>query len=184
MAEEQQNPTEKTTTQSEPEALPPGGFAGWKSALAVVVGMLALDHLSKWLAIVYLKPEPGQYVNLPKVDLIPGLFQLQYAENTGAAFSMFDGNVGALAIVSILAASAMTWWWTRLPAGEKWGRLALSLVVAGAIGNLIDRVFRGYVVDFFLAYFRDYRWPVFNVADTIICIGVGVLILRSWQGKV
>ena len=96
---------------------------------------------------------------------------------------MLTGNPGLLAIISILAAAGLTFWWTRLPAEELLGRIALAMVVAGAVGNLIDRALRSYVVDFFDVYWRTHHFPVFNVADSMICVGVGVLLLRTWRGK-
>ena len=62
--------------------------------------------------------------------------------------------------------------------------LAIAFVIGGAIGNLIDRAFRGFVVDMFDAYIGQHHWPVFNVADSFICIGMGILVLRMWKGKV
>ncbi|MCB2156020.1 signal peptidase II [bacterium] len=160
----------------------PGMWAHWPLCLGILVGGLAVDQLSKIIAKSALEPTSA-FEPFPTVSIIPGLFQLRYAENTGAAFSMLTGNVGLLALISVCAAAGLTYWWTRLPAKELLGRAALSMVVAGAVGNLIDRALRGYVVDFFDAYWRTSHFPVFNVADSMICIGVGVLLLRTWQGK-
>jgi signal peptidase II len=154
---------------------PPGGWAQWPLCLGVLIGFLVIDHASKIAAKAWL--EPGERI----IGLIPGMFQLRYAENRGAAFSLFHGHTEILALVSVVAVLALWWWWTRIPARETWGRIAVTLVVSGAIGNLIDRVLRGYVVDFLDFYLIN--WPVFNIADSIICIGVGLMLLRTWQGK-
>jgi signal peptidase II len=75
--------------------------------------------------------------------------------------------------------SMMVLWLLRLKSHEKLMGAALSLVLGGAIGNLIDRVAYGYVIDFLDVYYQDWHWPAFNVADTAICIGVGLMLLES-----
>jgi signal peptidase II len=64
-----------------------------------------------------------------------------------------------------------------------WVRLALALVLSGALGNMWDRVLRGYVTDFLLVYVGDYQWPVFNVADSAICVGAGLLLIDIWRQR-
>ena len=152
---------------------------------AAVLGLVAFDHATKLATVAWLKPT--SFLDVPIVTIIPGLFQLRYAENRGAAFSLFDGNVGALAVVSAVASVLIAWWWTRLPAEERWGRWALVMILSGALGNLIDRAFRGFVVDMFDAHItlggELYQWPVFNVADSLICVGVGIVMVRAWMGR-
>lgn len=163
----------------------PAGFAGWRSALAIVTSVLVVDHVVKWLAIVHLKP-----ILPDSISIIPGLFQLTYAENKGAAFSFLHGHVEVLTVISFVVSLMMVWWWTRLPKEEVAGRTAFAFVVGGAVGNLIDRAFRGerfgdgYVVDMFDAYVRGHHWPVFNIADSCICLGMAVLVWRMWKGKI
>jgi signal peptidase II len=166
---------ESKATPEPPQPLIPGGFAGWPLFLSVIAVFLLIDHATKIAAKIWL--EPGQKM----ISLIPGVFRLRYAENRGAAFSLFYGHTEILALVSVLAVAGLTWWWTRVPANERIGRFGIALVISGAIGNLIDRVARGYVVDFLDFYLIN--WPVFNIADSIICIGVGIMLLRTWQGK-
>jgi signal peptidase II len=170
-------PTESNTPGGKDTKPPadPGGFAGWPLYLSVVIAFLVIDHASKIAAKIWLEP------NERIISLIPEVFRLRYAENRGAAFSLFYGHTEILALVSVLAVAGLTWWWTRVPASERIGRVGIALVISGAIGNLIDRVARGYVVDFLDFYLIN--WPVFNIADSIICIGVGVMLLRTWQGK-
>ncbi|MDK2970684.1 MAG: signal peptidase [Candidatus Sumerlaeota bacterium] len=172
-------PAEAEQQASEPQ---PGGFAGWHWALSLTFGLVVFDQLTKWLSVMFLAPAPAGEGRT--IVLIPRVFLLRYAENTGAAFSLFTGKVGLLAIVSLLASVFIVWWWTRIPSQEKWGRVALTMILAGAVGNLIDRVRLGYVIDMFDAYIGSYDYPVFNVADALICVGVGVLLWRSWKGKV
>ena len=115
-------------------------------------------------------------------EVIPGFFSLTYAENTGGAFSLFhDVRFGtmALALASALAALAIVTYTLRarrplhtLPA------VALGSALGGALGNLIDRVRLGYVVDFLDLHVGVHQWPIFNVADSAICLGVALLALH------
>jgi signal peptidase II len=117
------------------------------------------------------------------IKIIPGLFSLTHTENTGAAFSLFADSTGpwktglligfsgiALIVVSILL-------WKNHNAHVATG-VGLSLIMGGAVGNLWDRIVRGRVVDFLLFYVKRYQWPVFNLADSAIVIGAGLLVLE------
>ena len=103
------------------------------------------------------------------IPFIPYLMDLTYTQNTGAAFSSFSGMTWLLTLVSLVCSAGVAYlMWKNFFPG-KWGRLSLSLILAGAVGNLIDRAFRGFVVDMFNVLFM--RFAVFNVAD--ICVVVG-----------
>jgi signal peptidase II len=117
------------------------------------------------------------------IQIIPGFFQLTHTENTGAAFSLFADSPApwktamliafsgiALVVVSLLL-------WKNHHAHLVTG-IGLSLIMGGALGNLWDRVARGRVVDFLLLYYKRYQWPVFNLADSAIVIGAGLLVLE------
>jgi len=117
------------------------------------------------------------------VQIIPGFFRLTHTENTGAAFSLFADSpahwktalligfsVVAMVIVSVLL-------WKQRQALTITG-IALSLILGGAAGNLWDRVLNGRVVDFLLFYVGRYQWPVFNMADSAIVVGAGLLVLE------
>jgi signal peptidase II len=110
-------------------------------------------------------------------------FNLTYVRNTGAAFSFLSQAGGwqrwFFAGLALVMSSMMVLWLLRLKSHEKLIGAALSLVLGGAIGNLIDRVAYGYVIDFLDVYYQDWHWPAFNVADTAICIGVGLMLLES-----
>ena len=159
----------------------PGRFAQWQMSAALFVAWFIVDHATKWWAFTALR---GDGFNGPVIHLIPNCLALRYAENTGAAFSMFTGKVFALGFVSLAATIGLGWFWWSLPAKEKWGRAATALILSGAVGNMIDRFARGYVVDFILAYWRDHYWPTFNIADTCICVGAGILAIRLLKGKI
>jgi signal peptidase II len=153
----------------------------WQGALAIFATLLAIDHATKFWAKAYLMPteeHPGRVI-----VLIPGCLDFTYAENTGAAFSMLSEHTEILAGFSILATAGFLWFFTTLPSREKWGRLAVGAILSGAVGNLIDRVFRGYVVDFIHAWWGQYHWPVFNIADCAITVGAAVLVLQGIRGK-
>ena len=126
--------------------------------------LVALDQLVKWLV------RCGIPLNA-QVDVIPGVFGLTYVQNTGAAFSSFSGGTAVLAavslVVSVLLAAAL---WKKLLFRHPFGRWMLALTLAGAVGNLIDRVAFGFVTDMFEILL--FRFAVFNVAD--ICIVAGV----------
>ena len=124
--------------------------------------LVALDQLVKYLVLTYI-PLGGH------VPFLPYLVELTYVQNTGAAFSMFEEHTWLLALVSLVmsAVLAVALWknFFRHPLGK----ITLTLLLAGAVGNLIDRVFRGFVVDMFNVLFMHFA--VFNVAD--ICVVVG-----------
>lgn len=138
----------------------------------VAVGIL-LDQLTKWLAVRYLMPTPED--PLYTVPIIKDALHLTYAENTGAAFGMLANNRWVFLIISTVAIAAMIFY---LFSGLSEGRLAgiaLSMLISGGIGNMIDRVALGYVVDFI--DFRLINFAIFNGADSFVCVGAGLLIL-------
>ncbi len=132
-------------------------------ALVIVLGVI-LDQASKWLIVKEL-PVGGGFT------LIPGILDIHYVQNTGAAWSMFSDSTMGLAIFSLVMLAVLGFWFGRTPRDKVWMRLALSLVISGAVGNMIDRFRLGYVVDFV----ELPHWPVFNVADMLLCGGVAAL---------
>jgi signal peptidase II len=151
---------------------PRNGMARWLWLSALVV---VLDHATKWLAVGGLEP----YRPIPVAPLL----NLTLMYNEGAAFSFLSSAGGwqrwffagfALAMTVVLVI-----WLLRLKPGERIMAAALSLVAGGAVGNLIDRVLTGRVVDFVDVYVGDWHWPAFNVADSAITVGVVLLLLLS-----
>ncbi len=135
-----------------------------------IILLIAVDQLAKYAA----------RTGLPErvITLVPGFFELTYLENRGAAFGIFQSRrfilIGITSIVIIVLIIYMI---KRKPA-KSWMRASLILIIGGAIGNLIDRVANGYVVDYLHFYIRDlFDWPVFNFAD--ICVVVGTLLLAA-----
>ncbi len=142
----------------------------WLSLLVVL-----LDQVTKWLAAGLLHP----YRPLP---LVPHL-NLTLMFNEGAAFSLLADAGGwqrwFFAGFALVMSLLLGIWLLRLEARERLMALALSLVLGGAVGNLIDRVRTGRVVDFIDFYVGDWHWPAFNVADSAITLGVALLLLGS-----
>lgn len=122
------------------------------------------------------------------VVLIQNFFSLTYVRNTGAAFGFLASanpsfRVPFFLIVPIIAMVVLGFLYRDLPKDARWRSMALGLVSGGAVGNLIDRVRLGYVVDFLDCHWNTaYYFPAFNVADSAICVGVGILLL-STMGK-
>src|SRR5580765_1353248 len=115
--------------------------------------------------------------------IIPGFFDITHTENTGAAFSLFADSPAhwktamliTFSAVAMVVVSVLLW---RQARALTMTSIALSLILGGAIGNLWDRVATGRVVDFLLLYVKNYRWPVFNLADSAIVIGASLLVLE------
>lgn len=139
-------------------------------SIITVVLLIWLDQWSKWQAIAHLK---GQH----PIVLIPGVFELNYTENRGAAFGMLQNQRWFFLIITAIVVIGVVYLLCRMPLERRYWplRATLTIFIAGAIGNLIDRVYQGYVVDFF--YFKLIDFPVFNVADCYVTITVFVFIL-------
>ena len=116
------------------------------------------------------------------IELIP-FFQLTYLRNQGAAFSFLSQAGGwqrwFFIGLSIVASVAISTWLKRLPPDRRWEAASWALVLGGALGNLIDRIAYGYVIDFFDVFYRNWHWPAFNVADSAITIGVAMLLIDA-----
>jgi signal peptidase II len=116
------------------------------------------------------------------VPLVDGLLSLSHVRNRGAAFGLLSDwdlpyQSAILSVLSLCALAAIALYFLRLPPAARLPRVALALVLGGAIGNLIDRTRLGYVVDFVHAYWRQHQWPDFNVADSAITVGVALLVI-------
>lgn len=139
-------------------------------SLIMLCILLLADQCTKLLAISRLK---GQK---PFV-LISGVLEFSYLENTGAAFSSFEGKQAFLIVLTTLVIFILAWKYFTLPLTRRfvWMRLCMLFILGGAVGNLLDRLARHYVVDFI--YFVPINFPKFNVADIYITVGVAVLAL-------
>ena len=139
----------------------------------LVAVLVVLDQYSKYLCTLYLD------MGLP-VAVFPGL-DLLLAQNKGAAFSFLDDAGGwqrwLFAGISVVVSMVLTLWLWRLPRQQQLLGFALACILGGALGNLIDRVMLGYVVDFISVYYAQWRFATFNVADAAISCGAALLVL-------
>lgn len=135
-----------------------------------------LDIYTKWLI--------DQQFELHEVYQVTGFFDLVLVHNYGAAFSILADQPGwqkiFLSVVASVMSVVLTVWLIRLPKEKKMEACALALILSGALGNLYDRLTLGYVIDFLSFHYNGRAWPAFNVADIVICVGAGLLILDSF----
>ena len=138
--------------------------------------VVVLDRIAKWAVAA----------NIPlhdSVQVIPGFFRLTHVQNRGAAFGLFadspsEWKIGALVLFSLVAlAVVLALLWKNSHAMTTTG-MGLALILGGALGNLWDRLVSGHVTDFLLFYVGSYQWPAFNVADSAIVIGAGLLVIE------
>ncbi|MDH3494204.1 MAG: signal peptidase II [Acidobacteriota bacterium] len=153
----------------------------WKIGyLVAAAAVFMLDQASKAWAAKSLKFGGD-------VEVIPGVLNFAYATNTGVAFSMFAGGGESgkwlLSALAIFASGLVFYFYWRTPRGDDRILGALSLLLAGIIGNVFDRLRLGYVVDFIDVQFGSWHYPTFNVADIAICTGAGLLILDMFLRK-
>ena len=146
----------------------------WISALVIV-----LDQIAKQIALASLP------LHQP-VDVIPG-FDWYLTYNKGAAFS-FLADAGGwqrwfFTITTIVISLVILVWIKQVPKQEKITAVSLCLILGGAIGNLIDRIYLGYVIDYIQVWLGSYPWPAFNIADAAISVGATILILSSFIGS-
>lgn len=138
---------------------------------------LLFDQLSK----IYIDSSFSLYESIPVIE---NFFAITYVRNPGAAFGILaDSNVRIpfFISVSVLASIGILWYLRRVDDTDRWQHFALGLIFSGAVGNLIDRVRLGEVIDFILVHWYQYHWPAFNVADSAICVGVAIMFLCSWR---
>ena len=149
------------------------GFS-WLWLSAVIV---AADQLTKWIATSTMTLHE-------RVAVLP-FFDWTLTYNRGVAFSLFNDGQGwqrfGLSAFALIVAGGFTYWMAHLPKHERANAVALALVIGGAIGNVIDRLRLGHVVDFVLLYWRDWSWPAFNLADSAIVIGAALLVFVGFR---
>ena len=140
-----------------------------------ILALIGIDQLSKWIALVYLP------LHLPQ-PLIPFL-NLTLTYNEGASFGLLSDAGGwqrwffvAIAVAVVLY---LYHWLKQIATTDCLSAIGLISIISGAIGNGIDRIFRGYVIDFVDVYYQQYHWPVFNFADMVIVLGALILIITA-----
>lgn len=151
----------------------------WRLLGIVTAVILILDQATK----LYVDARFALYESVP---VIPGWFHLTYIRNQGAAFGILSNSavrVPFFITVAAIALLVILWYLRSLRDDQKLAAFALALIFSGALGNLIDRVRLGEVIDFLDVFWRHNHWPAFNVADSAICVGVTLLIWEMWQDE-
>lgn len=133
---------------------------------------LIVDQITKILVVNSLVPGEN-------IEIIKNIFSIIYTNNTGAAFSILLGKRIFLIVVAVLIIGVLLYYIKRNKIEKKIDIIALSFIIGGSLGNLIDRIIRGYVIDFISIKIGNYNFPIFNVADILIVIGVFLLLLSS-----
>lgn len=149
----------------------------YRILLATLAVILPLDQLTK----IYIDRRFALYES---VTVIENFFSITYVRNPGAAFGILSESAFRIPFfitIGLVATVGILWYISRLEPERKWLPLALALVLSGAVGNLIDRVRLGEVIDFLDAHWYQHHWPAFNVADSAITLGVGMLLIDLWR---
>ncbi|HEY1264694.1 MAG TPA: signal peptidase II [Terriglobales bacterium] len=149
--------------------------------LLIAVLVLCLDRATKWIIARNIALHDS-------IQVIPGFFRLTHVQNSGAAFGLFADSpsqwkVAVLVLFSIVALVVVSLLLWRNSHSMSTTGIGLSLILGGALGNLWDRLINGRVVDFLLFYVGDHQWPAFNVADSAIVVGAGLLVIEILFSK-
>lgn len=146
----------------------------WLSAVAFI-----LDLLTKYIVT-------QNFELYESVNILP-IFNLTYARNTGAAFSFLADHSGwqkyFFIVLAIVISAVLVYFLKKNSANQKLQNSAYALIIGGALANMVDRAYNGFVVDFFDFYWQDWHYPVFNVADIAICIGASLLALDAFKNS-
>lgn len=137
---------------------------------------LIVDQITKILVVNSLVPGEN-------IEIIKNIFSIIYTNNTGAAFSILLGKRIFLIVVAVLIIGVLLYYIKRNKIEKKIDIIALSFIIGGSFGNLIDRIIRGYVIDFISIKIGNYNFPIFNVADALIVVGVILLLLGAKGGN-
>ncbi len=151
-------------------------FLSYRLLLGLALAVFVLDQLSK--AWIYATMPLGSY-GRTGIEVIPNFFYLVHVGNTGAAWSMLSGKSFFLALLALATLAAIFIWRHALGLRDRLTQVAFGLLCGGIIGNLVDRLVHGHVIDFVDLHFGSYVYPTFNIADSGICIGVGLYLWHS-----
>lgn len=144
-----------------------------KKRVYLIAGLgVLVDQITKLIANIYLK----------NIEIIPNFFHLTYVENTGGAWGILDNNRIVLVGVSILTLLIIHKYMNSEINLSKLSSISYGLLLGGIFGNLFDRIFRGFVIDFFHFTFGGYHFPVFNIADSLIIIGIVLMVIEIVVG--
>ncbi len=143
--------------------------------LSVIISVLICDQITKLIVQKYMFPSQS-------FDIIKGYFNITYVLNKGAAFGILSNLSPSVRkpffiTISLLALGLIIYLLFDTDKKEKLLRISYGMILSGALGNLIDRIFLGEVRDFLDFYWKSYHWPAFNIADSAICVGTGILVI-------
>jgi signal peptidase II len=154
----------------------PDKYRGRLRLLLIVAAlMVTIDQLSKlWIN-----------ANRPQIELLPGFLDLVYVENTGAIFGLFHSQTELFIALGIAASVIILVFLYYFPPATTLGTLSFALILSGAVGNLIDRIRLGYVIDFISIHLQElFHWPAFNIADTALVVGIFTLLYYFYKSGI
>ncbi|PYZ93916.1 signal peptidase II [Salipaludibacillus keqinensis] len=140
----------------------------------IAVAVIILDQFTKWLVVEYMELRES-------IPLIENVLYLTSHRNAGAAFGILQGQLWLFFIATVVVIGVVTYYIQKYTKGEPWFGVSLGLVLGGAIGNFIDRILEGAVVDFIDVYIFAYNFPIFNVADSALVVGVIMLMIHVFK---
>ena len=154
-----------------------------KKYLLIFSLIVIVDQISKIMIQSHFHSHPFKIVKV-----IPDFFILRYVENRGAVWGMFSQTANAwipkvITGLSIVALLVVLYFFLKLRSHCALELTSMAFIIGGAVGNIIDRLYQGYVLDFLDIFIKQHHWPTFNVADSFISIGVFLLIISIWRGK-
>jgi signal peptidase II len=154
---------------------------GYLLFFGVALLILLLDQVSKWMAVTHIEAHQT-------LAVIPGFFRLVLVKNRGMAFGIFSHTRSGfyyyfLVFTTIGAIVVIFFFFFWIKGNKKWLTVGLSLILGGAVGNLVDRVRLGYVIDFLDFFIKGYHWPAFNVADSAVTVGTFWLLFNIIKGR-
>lgn len=141
--------------------------------LLFTIIVFIVDIVSKFFIL-------NNFLLYESVNLLP-FFSITYVRNIGAAFSILEGQRWMLVVVAIIISGVIIYMLYRNPRLKKLENFSLALILGGALGNLFDRLYHGFVVDFLDVNFGDWHYPTFNIADCAICVGIGLFIISNFK---
>jgi signal peptidase II len=139
----------------------------------IALAVIAIDQWTKWLIVKYMRLGES-------IPIIPNVLYITSHRNRGAAWGILQGQFWLFYLITVIVVVGLIVYIQRLPRGERLFGVALSLMLGGALGNFIDRLFRKEVVDFVHTYIGTYSFPVFNIADSALTIGVVLLFIKMF----
>lgn len=164
--------------------LPAPAGVRWKLiGLAIVVLGIALDLGTKSWMQQRLAMDPNRPTESERIDVIPGFFRFEGHWNEGITFGLAAGHTEPILIFTVIACAAILGVLVLTRSSSRVLHLALAMILAGAVGNLHDRWQWHKVRDFIVVYVKEHQWPAFNVADSLIVVGVGLILWRELFGR-